>query len=68
MPKEQDIIVPDIKLSAAQQQDLKNLDPLVTEARRSLKALRRLGLNVSVLEEKLDWADEVKKVLGEEFI
>ena len=67
MPKEKDVIVPDIKLSAAQQAELKNLNPMISEARRSLNALKRLGMNVSVLEEKLNWADEVNKVLEEDF-
>jgi hypothetical protein len=56
-----------VRLSDEQKKRLGELDDNVQRARQELEVMRRLGLDVTAIEEKLDWADETRKVLLQEF-
>jgi len=47
--------------------ELKGQEVVVMRARKDIAALKKLGLVTKELEEKLDWADEARKVLLSEF-
>ena len=46
---------------------LKSQEVDVVRARKDIQTLKKLGLETKVLEDKLDWADEARKVMLKEF-
>ena len=46
---------------------LENMGSTVERLRADLEVLKKLGLGTSVIEDKLAWADEARKVLLEHF-
>lgn len=56
-----------LKLPAAVVKDLRRKEVDIVQVRRELQHLKKLGLETKMLEEKLDWAEEVRKTLLKEF-
>jgi len=59
--------IPSVILSAKQTLELEESKKMISDARRELKVLTKLGMNVREIEAKLNWADEVQKTLLDEF-
>lgn len=47
--------------------ELKRLEKSISITRKQIQALKGTGIDVSVIEDKLDWAEETSKVLLKEF-
>jgi hypothetical protein len=58
---------PRIILSAKQVKELESVKDLLKNAKHELGVLKKLGMNVQMLEDKLTWAEEVQSTLLEEF-
>jgi len=56
-----------LKLPLEIVKQLKSQEVDVVRARKDIMALKKLGLETKVLEDKLDWAEEARKVLLSEF-
>ncbi len=48
-------------------QRLKDMDSSIAESERGIAVMKRLGTDVSKLEEQVNWAKEVRKTLLENF-
>ena len=59
--------VPIVKLSPQQKTDLEGAKSSLVSARKELAVLKKLGMDVKVIEDKLNWADEVQSTLLKEF-
>jgi len=59
--------MPPMKLSPKQIEELKGAKKMMEDARKELNVLKKLGMGVGELEDKLNWADEVQRTLLEEF-
>lgn len=59
--------VPSVKLSPQQVIELEGSKVTIQNARRELEILKKLGMDVKMIEDKLEWADEVQNVLLKEF-
>lgn len=46
---------------------LENMGATVERLRADLEVLKKLGLGTAVIEDKLDWAEQARKVLLEHF-
>jgi uncharacterized membrane protein (DUF2068 family) len=60
-------LAPRIILSAKQVKELESAKDMIKNAKRELEVLKKLGMNVQMLEDKLTWAEEVQSTLLEEF-
>lgn len=56
-----------IKLSPEQVQTLEMSKRDIAIARRELNIMKKLGMDVKMIEEKLTWAEEVSQTLLKEF-
>lgn len=56
-----------IKLSPQQIADMKMSAKSIEQARKELNIMKHLGMDVSMIEEKLTWAEEVSQTLLKEF-
>ena len=56
-----------IKLPAEMLQRLKDMDASIAESERGIEVMKRLGTDVSKLQEQINWAKEVRKTLLENF-
>lgn len=59
--------IPLIKIPADVQQRLKDMQADINRARSDIAALKKIGLDTHVIEDKLTWADEARKTLLEHF-
>lgn len=57
------IIPPLFQMPEAMKKQLTDLQTQITSARTSIEALRKIGMDVSMIEEKLIWAEETRKTL-----
>ena len=57
------IIPPLFQMPEAMKKQLIDLQTQITSARASVEALRKIGMDVSMIEEKLEWAEETRKTL-----
>ncbi len=56
-----------MKLPPEVRSNLEKMDKDIKGAKSSLSALKKLGMNVRVIEDKLLWAEEVRSTLLKEF-
>lgn len=56
-----------VKLPADIKQQLTDQGAFVETAQRQIAALKKLGIDTQTLEDKLEWAEEVRKTLLSEF-
>jgi hypothetical protein len=56
-----------IKLPPEMFQRLKDMEASIAESERGIEVMKRLGTDVSKLEEQITWAKEVRKTLLENF-
>jgi len=59
--------MPTIKFSPQQTEELKGAKQMMIDARKELNILKKLGMGVKELEDKLTWAEEVQRTLLQEF-
>lgn len=59
--------VPSVKLDPKSRKDLEKLQPDLLKARKALETLKKLGMDVSSAEEKLDWAENARNIILTEF-
>lgn len=57
----------DLALTPEARARLEALAPDIPTVRERLATLKKLGMDVKPLEEKLDWAEETRKILLKEF-
>jgi hypothetical protein len=57
------IIPPLFQMPDAMKKQLTDLQTQISSARTSIEALRKIGMDVSMIEEKLVWAEETRKTL-----
>jgi len=57
------IIPPLFQMPEAMKKQLTDLQAQIGSARTSIEALRKIGMDVSMIEEKLEWAEETRKTL-----
>lgn len=60
-------IEPLIKLPPEARKRLEEMEGDLERADHSIEVMKELGMDTKVLEEKLDWAKRVKKILLREF-
>ncbi len=60
-------IAPSVKLPEEVAKTLREQEAHVVRARRDIQTLKKLGLETKMLEDKLDWAEEVRRTLLSEF-
>jgi len=60
-------MMPSMKLSSKQVEELKGATKMMEDARKELNVLKKLGMGVKELEDKLTWAEEVQRTLLKEF-
>lgn len=65
MPEEP-IAIP-IKLPEEIAKALREQEAVIEDTRRKLAALKEVGLDTKPIEDKLDWADNARKVMLKEF-
>jgi len=58
---------PLVKLPAEIKTQLEGLEATVKRARRDIETMRKLGMDVKPLEDKLEWAESARKTLLSEF-
>lgn len=58
---------PPIKLPEEVAQNLRDQEAVVVRARKSIQALKKLGLETKALEDKLEWAEKARTTLLSEF-
>lgn len=56
-----------MKLPPAIRSNLENMDAEIKTAKKSIGVLKKLGMDVRTLEDKLNWAEEVRSTLITEF-
>lgn len=56
-----------MKLPAEVRTNLVKMENEIKDAKASISALKKLGMDVRILEDKLKWADEVRTTLLKEF-
>jgi len=56
-----------MKLPADVRANLEKLDPDIKAAEAAIGTLKKLGMDVSMIEDKLKWARQVKETLLSEF-
>lgn len=56
-----------IKLSPEQVSNLEMSKKSIATARKELSIMKKLGMDVKMIEEKLSWAEEVSQTLLKEF-
>lgn len=56
-----------IRMDDATKARLVKMDKEIGAARKAIAALKKIGMDVSTLEDKLEWAEEARKILMEEF-
>lgn len=59
--------VPVVKLPAEVKARLHNMDKEISGARRGIAALKEMGMETRALEDRLEWAEGVRKTLLKEF-
>jgi hypothetical protein len=57
----------EFKLPVESVEELKRLEKSIKITRKQIQALKGTGIDVSVIEDKLDWAEETGKILLKEF-
>lgn len=57
------VIPPLFQMPEVMKKQLTDLQTQITSARTSIEALRKIGMDVSMIEEKLEWAEETRKTL-----
>lgn len=58
---------PVVKLPAEVKVKLDKMSTEISGARRGIAALKHMGMETRALEDKLEWAEEVRKTLLKEF-
>lgn len=66
-PKGSTIQMPTIELPKEQLEQIDNLAADIERADREIAALKKLGIGVAALEDRLNWAKEVRTTLLTEF-
>lgn len=56
-----------MKLPPEIRSNLEKMDKEIKDARASISALKKLGMDVRILEDKLTWAEQVRSTLLKEF-
>lgn len=56
-----------MKLPPEVRSNLERMDTDIKSARNSMATLKKLGMDVRVLEDKLKWAENIRKTLISEF-
>lgn len=56
-----------MKLSPDVRANLESMDTDIKSARNSITVLKKLGMDVRVLDDKLKWAENIRKTLISEF-
>ncbi len=51
------------KMPVEMEKHLRDLTDQLSTARVSLEALKKIGMDVSMIEEKLEWAEETRRTL-----
>jgi len=69
MPEEKEdfTVFEELKLDEKNKEKLRQIKNVMPSARVNLAKLKKVGVDVRVLEEHLDWAEEVAKTLIEDF-
>lgn len=56
-----------MKLTPEVRSNLERMDTDIKSAQKSIKVLKGLGMDIRVLEDKLKWAENIRKTLLSEF-
>jgi hypothetical protein len=59
--------IPDFKLDPALRQRLTDLSPSIEKAKHGMDVMKKLGMDVRSIEDKIQWAEKVRKTLLESY-